>query len=239
MKKIGVVLSGCGVNDGSEIHETVFTLWAIEKAGAQAVCMAPNVYQDTVVNHLTQEPQAERRNALVESARIARGKIQELGKVKADDLDGLVFPGGFGAALNLCTFGSQGEHCVVEKEVSRLVVEMWKGKKPIGALCIAPALIAAVFRDQGETVRLTIGTDAGTARKLQAMGAVHEPRKATEVAVDETNRIVTTPAYMLCGSLSELAEGIEKAVRKVVELAGAGAVSPRGAARPGKQVSIV
>ena len=143
MKKIGVVLSGCGVFDGAEIHESVITLLAIDRAGAQAVCMAPNVDQMHVINHLTgEEAQGESRNVLVEAARIARGEIKDISTVKADDIDALVFPGGFGAAKNLSSFAVNGENCNVNPEVMRLVKEFAAKQKPQAALCIAPAMMA-------------------------------------------------------------------------------------------------
>src|SRR5512133_2943461 len=158
MKKIGVILSGCGVNDGSEIHEAVITLLAIDRAGAEAICMAPDIEQMQVVNHLTGTPVAgEKRNVLVESARIARGKIRNLKEVKGNEIDALILPGGFGAAKNLCDFALKGAACAVNPEVERLLREVHQAGKPIGALCIAPALVARILGKEQPTV--TIGTD--------------------------------------------------------------------------------
>ena len=216
--KIGVILSGCGVNDGSEIHEAVLTLLAIDKAGAQAVCMAPDIPQADVVDHLSGEPSSEKRRVLAESARIARGKILDIRQAKASDLDAVILPGGFGAAKNLCTFAKDGPGCSVQEDVARLLREMHKAGKPIGALCIAPAVLAKVFGS--ERPELTIGSDPGTAKALQAMGAKHQDRGASEVAVDKANKLVTTPAYMLAGRISEVASGADALVRAVVEMAG-------------------
>jgi len=217
MKKIGVVLSGCGVRDGSEIHEAVCALLAIDQAGAEAVCMAPDIELDEV-NHCTMEPAGAKRNVLVEAARIARGNIKDIAEVKAADLDALIFPGGFGAALNLCDFAQKGAAAAVNPEVSRLVKELHAAKKPIGAICIAPALIAAILgKDVGPT--LTIGSDPGTAAEIEKTGAKHQDCLSTDIIIDQANKIVTTPAYMLAGRISEIYEGIGKCVKAVVEMA--------------------
>lgn len=219
-KKIGVVLAGCGVYDGSEIHEAVITLLAIDRAGAQAVCMAPNVEQMHVVNHLSGEVAAgEKRNVLVEAARIARGKIRDLATVKAAEIDALILPGGFGAAKNLCDFAVKGAECDVNPEVARLVREVVQARKPLAAVCIAPALVARVLGNEKLAHKLTIGTDPGTAQALETMGAQHVACPVSEFVVDEKNKIVSTPAYMLAGRISEAAEGIEKTVRVLLEMA--------------------
>ena len=217
MTRVGICLSGCGVNDGAEIHESVLTLLALDQAQAEIVCMAPKGVQTQVIDHASGKKMDEKRDVLIESARIARGKIKDIKQIQADDLDALIFPGGFGAALNLCDFGMAGENCKVHEEVSRLVAEMHKAGKPIGAICIAPALLAKVLG--GLNVKLTIGTDPGTAGKLEAMGAEHVSCPVDGIVVDEKNKIVTTPAYMLANRISEVAQGIEKLVQKTIEMA--------------------
>lgn len=217
MKKIGVVLSGCGVRDGSEIHEAVCALLAIDQAGAEAVCMAPDIELNEI-NHCTMEPTGAQRKVLVESARIARGNIKDIASVAAADLDAVVFPGGFGAALNLCDFAQKGAAAAVNPQVSRLVKEMHAAKKPIGAICIAPALIAAILgKEVGPT--LTIGTDPATAAEVEKTGARHQNCPPTDCVIDQANKLVTTPAYMLAGRISEIYEGIGTCVKKVVEMA--------------------
>lgn len=220
--KIGVVLSGCGVMDGSEIHEAVLTLLAIDRAGAEALCMAPNADQTDVINHLTNQPMKEKRNILAEAARIARGKIRDIKSVKSNEIDALIFPGGYGAAKNLCDFASKGKDASVHPDIAHLVSNMIQAKKPIGAICIAPAIMATVFRGK-KKVRLTIGTDPATAGQLEAMGAQHENCPVREFVVDKENKVVTTPAYMLAQRISEASEGIEKLVKSVIQLAGEGA----------------
>jgi len=215
-KKIGVVLSGCGVYDGSEIHEAVFTLLAIDRCGAEAVCMAPDK-EFPEVNHLTGAPTGAKRNALMESARIARGKIRCLKEVKAADLDAIVFPGGFGAAKNLCNFAEKGAKAEIHPEVARLLKEMAAAKKPICAICIAPTLVAATLgRDYSPKV--TIGTDPETAAAINATGSCHQDCPVTEFVVDRENKIVSTPAYMLAERISEAADGIDKAIKATIEL---------------------
>lgn len=219
MPKVGVVLSGCGVFDGSEIHEAVITLLALDRAGAEAVCMAPDVDQMHVINHLTGSPaEGEKRNVLVESARIARGKILNIREVKGSELDALIFPGGFGAAKNLCDFAVKGPACDIHPEVARLVREIVQAKKPLAAVCIAPALLSKVLGQDKLAHKLTIGTDPDTAKALEAMGSTHEACPVTEFVVDRENKIVSTPAYMLAGRISEAAEGIEKTVKVLLEM---------------------
>ncbi len=218
-KKIGVVLSGCGVYDGAEIQESVITLLAIDRAGAEAVCMAPNVDQMHVVNHLTgQEVAGETRNVLVESARIARGDVKDIRAVKADDIDALIFPGGFGAAKNLCDFAVKGENCEVHPEVARLVKEFVAKKKPQAVCCIAPVMMARIYKDEAAQPTLTIGNDKDTSSKMEAMGSKHQECSVTDFVIDKDNKIVSTPAYMLGKNISEVAAGIEKTVNELVKM---------------------
>jgi enhancing lycopene biosynthesis protein 2 len=215
-KKIGVVLSGCGVYDGSEIHEAVFTLLAIDRNGAEAVCTAPDK-EFPEMNHLTGLPTGGKRNALVESARIARGKIRSLKEIKAADLDAVVFPGGFGAAKNLCNFAEKGAGAEIHPEVARLLREMAAAGKPICAICIAPALVAAALGKEYKP-RLTIGNDAKTAGSINATGSRHLECPVSEFIVDRENRIVSTPAYMLAQRISEVADGVERAIKATIDL---------------------
>jgi enhancing lycopene biosynthesis protein 2 len=215
-KRIGVVLSGCGVFDGSEIHEAVFTLLAIDQERAEAVCMAPDL-DVPEVNHLTGMETGASRNVLVESARIARGKIRDIREVQAAELDAVIFPGGFGAARNLCNFATEGPGATIHPEVARLLKDMTDAGKPIGAICIAPALVAATLgKEYGP--RLTIGNEQGTAAAINATGSTHVDCPVTEFVVDERNKIVSTPAYMLAGNISEAYGGIVKAVKAVIGL---------------------
>lgn len=217
MAKVGVLLSGCGVFDGAEIHEAVLTLLALDRAGAQIVCMAPNMEQAHVINHLTQEVTAEKRNVLVESARIARGEIKDLKDVQAKDIDALIMPGGFGAAKNLSDFAFKGPSATVHPEVSRLLNEMAAAGKPIGAICIAPATLTKALADRKPEV--TIGTDAGTASAIEAMGGQHKACSVDMIHFDAKNKLVSTPAYMLGPGIKDVAQGIDKLVARIVELA--------------------
>jgi len=216
-KRIGVILSGCGVNDGAEIHEAVLALLALDKAEAEAICMAPDRPQADVVDHLAGKTATETRNVLVESARIARGKIQDLADVQAADLDGVLLPGGFGAAKTLTTFAKDGPGCEVDPQVARLLREMHAAGKPIAALCIAPAVLAAVF-GKDLNPEITIGTDEATAAALEKMGARHRAVKPTEVVVDAKNRMITTPCYMSATRIRDIATGAEGAVQKLLAM---------------------
>jgi len=217
-RTIGVILSGCGYKDGAEIYESVLTLLALDRMGQKALCMAPNVEQAKVINYLTGKETGEKRNVLAESARLARGEITDIAKVKAGSLDALILPGGFGVALNLSDFAAKGARATVNADVARLVREVHKQGKPICAICIAPAVIANVLGEEHPV--LTIGNDEETAAAIEACGAKHENCAVREFVVDRQRKIVTTPAYMLGPSIAHVAEGIEKAVRETVAMFG-------------------
>lgn len=215
-KKVGVLLSGCGVFDGTEIHESVLTLLFLDRAGAEIICMAPDMDQLHVINHLTQTETDERRNVLVESARIARGDIRNVKDVTAADLDALIIPGGFGAAKNLSDFAVRGPQAVVHPEVQRVLEEMSHAAKPIGAICIAPATLTRAIGDKSPEV--TIGNDAATAEAIESMGGTHHRCTVDMIHLDQKNQVVTTPAYMLGPSIKHVAEGIEKLVHQVMSM---------------------
>lgn len=216
MKKIAVLLSGAGVFDGSEIHEAVLTMLALTKLGASYQCFAPNIEQMHVVNHLTGEVSAEEsRNVLVESARIARGEITATDRLDIEAFDALVIPGGFGAAKNLCNFATNGSDCEIPLEVADFITEFADAKKPVGFICIAPIMIPLLY---GEGVTGTIGNDIDTAQAFNLMGGHHQEAVVQDIIVDEANKVVSTPAYMLAGNIVEANEGIEKLVKKVLEM---------------------
>ncbi|MFZ5518624.1 MAG: isoprenoid biosynthesis glyoxalase ElbB [Candidatus Zhuqueibacterota bacterium] len=217
-KTVGVVLAGCGVYDGSEIHEAVLTLLALDRLGAKILCMAPDVAQMHVIDHVKGEPaKGESRNVLQESSRIARGEIKKMSQVTAKDIDALIFPGGFGAAKNLCTFSVDGVNCSVNADVERLVKEMHAAKKPQGFICIAPVLAAKILGKF--STRVTIGKDAGTASAIEKMGGIHVNCNVDEVAIDTANKLVSAPAYMLGPTISFVAKGIDRCVEEVLKLA--------------------
>lgn len=216
-KKVGVVLAGCGFLDGAEIHEATLTLLALDRQGAEIIAMAPKQDQMHVVDHTSSsEAAGEARNVFTESARIARGEIKDIADVEADDLDALVFPGGFGAAKNLCTFATEGPGMSVNADVERLVRDMRAAAKPLGFICIAPAIGAKLLGEAG--VKLTIGNDAATAGALEQLGAKHVDCAVDDIVVDDDLKVVTTPAYMLGPSIAHVAKGIDKLVDRVLEL---------------------
>lgn len=213
MPKVGVILSGCGVFDGSEIQEASAALIALAQRGIEYRCMAPDT-DYKVVDHLSGEETGETRNVLTESARIARGEIDNLKDVQGADYDAFILPGGFGAAKNLCTFAADGAACSVNPEVDRVLKEAQAAGKPIGFICIAPALGAKVFGSQG--AKVTIGHDAGTATAVSATGATHVEADAEEIVVDDTLNIISTPAYMEAKDPAQVFEGISKLVENMV-----------------------
>jgi enhancing lycopene biosynthesis protein 2 len=218
--RVGVVLSGSGVFDGSELHEAVSILIALDRRGAQAICMAPNIPQTTVVNHLTGKDEVEeRRYVLEEAARIARGKIKDLATVHERDVDALVFPGGYGAVKNLCTFATEGTDCLVNPDVERLLKEVHSAGKPIGLACIAPIIAAKVLGALGASPKLTIGTDRATAHAIESMGGQHEPAGEISLCIDEKNRLVSTPCYMNNVGPWTVYQGADKMIEAVLKLA--------------------
>ncbi len=217
MRKVGVVLSGCGVLDGSEIHEAVLALLAIDQSGGEAVCFAPDVQQSLVVNHLTGREVPERRNVLVEAARIARGRIVNLRSARAKDLDALILPGGWGAAKNLSDFASKGAACTVNPDLVRLIRAMVGAGKPIGAICISPGPLAKAL--QGVRVlTLTSGRDQKIRAGLAGMGMKPRDCAVDRALVDRANRVVSTPAYLQARRVSEAYLGIRALVKEVLRM---------------------
>jgi enhancing lycopene biosynthesis protein 2 len=214
-KKVAVILSGCGVYDGAEIYESVITLLRLDQRGAQVQCFAPNIAQLHVINHLTGEEMPESRNVLVESARIARGEIKDIREADAEDFDALIIPGGFGSAKNLSNFAIEGTSCTVQPDVLALTEAFAEAGKPVGLICISPALAAKIY---GPGVTCTIGNDTDTATALNKMGATHQDCAVSDIVEDKARKLVSTPAYMLAQSISEAASGINKLVDRVLEL---------------------
>lgn len=216
MTQVAVILSGCGVFDGAEIHESVLTLWALEQENANYQCFAPNIEQAHVINHLTGEEMEQQRNVLVESARIARGNIKDLKQFNAAEFDALILPGGFGAAKNLSDFAFKGADCTVNSDVLDACVAMAKARKPCGYICIAPAMIPKIY---GDGTKLTIGDDEDASTNIEKMGGQHVKCPVDKFVIDEDHKVVSTPAYMLAGSISEAASGITKLVSQVISMA--------------------
>ncbi len=223
MPRVAIVLSGCGVFDGSEIHEGVSLMLHLSRHGVEYRSFAPNREQMHVVNHLTGQPAPEEtRNVLVESARIARGEIAPLDTLNVNDFDALFLPGGFGAAKNLSDFATRGTECSIEPGTERVLREFQSAGKPIGMCCIAPVIAARVFGASGGC-SVTIGNDPETAGAIETMGAVHQDRPVTEACVDEANHLVTAPAYMYADApIHAVYDGIGEMVEKTLELIGAG-----------------
>jgi enhancing lycopene biosynthesis protein 2 len=213
MKKFAVVLSGCGVFDGTEITEAIMTMLAIKKNGGKYFIFAPDVDQYHVLNHLTGKPSHEKRNVLVESARIARGKIQPLSTFRADEFDAIVFPGGFGAAKNLSTWAVDGDDATVNKDVENAVAAMLAAGKPIGAMCIAPVILGKLIP---ETV-LTTGNDKPSADYIRKMGSDYEKTTHGEVTIDRENKVFSTPCYMLDATIVQIADGTDNLIKEMMK----------------------
>jgi enhancing lycopene biosynthesis protein 2 len=219
MAKTGVILSGCGVRDGSEIHEAVCTLLALSQRGIETLIFAPNIPQAQTINHLNGSVSAgETRNVLVESARIARGQIRDLTSAKINELDAVIFPGGLGASRNLSTFDREGMACSVNDQVERIINEMFDAHKPIGALCIAPVVIARVLSKRKIPGKITIGNEKKLAAEIERVGFHHVDCSAADCVVDQTHKIVTTPCYMLAKSIDQVFLGVNRLVEEVLRL---------------------
>ena len=215
--KFALVLSGCGRADGSEIHEATCAMLAIDCLGATYQCFAPDIKQAAVINHLKGTIENEDRNVLIESARLARGNILPLKDYLPEDFDAIVFPGGLGAVINWCDFKKEGVNCHVDASIQKAISESQKKGVVIGAMCIAPVVIAKVLGHTG--VHVTIGNDKGVASAIERTGAVHETKGATEVCVDDLRKVVTTPAYMLASSIKEVCEGADNMIKAMIQLA--------------------
>lgn len=213
-KKFAIVLSGSGVFDGAEIHESTLTMLSIAKAGGTYQCFAPDKEQAHVINHLTGEEMPEKRNVLVEAARIARGNIKPLTEFSSDDFDMIVFPGGFGVAKNFCSFAFDGPDCDVDPEVEKVVKSAVENGLPIGALCVSPVLMARIL----PAVDVTIGEDQETAEAISTMGGSHYITDHGEVIIDEKYKLVTTPCYMLDATIQQIAEGTDNIVKELIYL---------------------
>ncbi len=213
MKRFAVIIAGCGVYDGAEIHETVLTLLAIERHNGSYQLFAPDINQAHVINHLDGKEMNETRNVLIESSRIARGQIKPLTLFKSEEFDALVFPGGFGVAKNLCDYAFKGAECIVHPQVSKAVQRMHHERKPIGAMCIAPVLITRLLAP----VKVTIGDDEVTSKHIGEMGGEHIHTVATQVIIDEQNNVFTTPCYMLNSSITEIADGCDNLITEMTK----------------------
>ncbi len=212
-KKVALVLAGCGVYDGSEIHEAVITLLNLQKLGAEVSFFAPDIEQADTVNHLVGQPDIPARRVLVESARIARGNIAPLSDFNAENFDALVFPGGFGAAKNLCSFAFDGAQCKVNADVQQAIDAMFALKKPMAFLCIAPVIAAKAISNG---VKITIGNDTATANACEKMGAEHINCPADDFVEDEKFKVFSTPAYMLAQSTAEIDTGVSKMLTQLL-----------------------
>lgn len=219
MKTVAVILAGCGYLDGAEIREAVLTLLALENEQVSYRMFAPDKTQHHVVNHLAGEPVAdEQRNILQESARIARGDISDMMQLNVDDFDALVMPGGFGVAKNLSTFAFDGSQATIDEHLLKVVKQFYQANKPIGAICIAPAIVALALGENKPT--LTIGNDQATADELEKLGAVHQPCETVDCVLDSAHKIITSPAYMDDkAKLADVFAGISKLVHELVKLA--------------------
>ena len=215
-KQVAVILSGCGVQDGAEIYETTLTLLRLDQLGIGYRCFAPDIVQHHVIDHRHGEPVPdEARNALTESARLARGEISELAELDPQAFDAVILPGGFGVAKTLSDFAVAGSDMQVLDAVAAPLVAFHEARKPIGLMCIAPVLVPRLF---GEGIAVTIGHDPAVSGAISAMGGLHRGCKVDDIVVDFEHRIVTTPAYMLAERISEAASGIFKLVDRIDEL---------------------
>ncbi|HET6402145.1 MAG TPA: isoprenoid biosynthesis glyoxalase ElbB [Candidatus Kapabacteria bacterium] len=215
MKKVAVILSGSGYLDGSEIREAVGVLWVLSVQNATVQCFAPDINQSDVINHFTGQPVGERRNVLAESARIARGKVKQLSELHAEDFDALVMPGGFGAAKNLSTFAFEGSNGTVLPDLSRAIRSIIDSGKPLGAACIAPAVVALAMK--GTPLELSVGAVCDASKEIEKLGHKHIVTRPDEIHIDRAHNIVTTPAYMYdAAPLHEIFEGIRKMVEEVM-----------------------
>ena len=218
MKSVGVVLSGCGFLDGAELYESVLTLLYLDQAGVHYQCLAPDVSQLHVVDHFKKEPTTESRRVLTEAARVARGKILPLEDIWVEKVDAVIFPGGFGAAKNLCDFAVKGKDCSIHPSVESFMKKLMAAGKPVGLICIAPVVMARALKGTSFHPKMTVGARSGASEALEYFGSTHVVCPVMDDVVDRAAKVVTTPAYMYDARLAEVAQGIEKLVRDVLSL---------------------
>ncbi|MBZ0330166.1 isoprenoid biosynthesis glyoxalase ElbB [Halomonas sp. ANAO-440] len=215
-KQVAVILSGCGVQDGSEIYETTLTLLRLDQLGIGYRCFAPDIEQHHVIDHRSGEAvEGELRNVLTESARLARGEISSLEELEPSEFDAVILPGGFGAAKNLSNFALAGNELEIHEGLVEAIAPFHEARKPIGLMCITPALVPKLL---GPGIAVTIGHDPGVSGAISAMGGLHRSCGVEDIVVDFENRVVTTPAYMLATRISEAATGIFKLVDRIDEM---------------------
>lgn len=225
MKKVGVLLSGCGVADGSEIHEAVLTLLALRENELQAICIAPNEAQHQVTNHITDQTMPESRNMMIEAARIARGDIKDVSTITANDLDGLVIPGGFGAASNLTDWAFSGPDGTILPHVQRIIVEMVKAGKPVAGLCMGPTVIALALKNAGLKAELSVGSiDEGSPYDIAAIsdgmvaaGQATVMKTVREIAIDKSLKIISAPCYMMDADILDVRKNITQAIEQLAK----------------------
>ncbi len=218
MKTVGVVLAGCGYLDGAEIYESVLTLLALDRAGIPVQCLAPDVPQLHVVNHMTGEPTGDSRRVLIEAARLARGNIQPLDDSWVNKLDAVIFPGGFGAAKNYCDYAVKGDDCSINPMVKSFMVKMVEARKPVGVICIAPVVLARALKGKSLHPRLTVGAASGASASVDKFGSKHIECPVTDCVVDKENLIVSTPAFMYNTHIADVALGIDKLVNEIIAM---------------------
>ncbi len=225
--KFGILLSGCGVYDGAEIQEATMAMLAIKEAGHEYQCISLNKEQHHVINHLTGEEIDQRRNMMVESARIARGEVVEVKNISPADIDALVIPGGFGSAKNFSKWAFLGPEGEIDAEIKLLIVNMVNVGKPVCALCVSPVVVAKALEGSGISANMTLGSDqesspydiAGFNGGIEAVGAKAEMKTIKEILVDETNKIVTAPCYMMDANILEIRNNVKQAIEATISLA--------------------
>lgn len=216
MKNFAVILSGCGQHDGSETHETILTLLALDRAGVKWQGFAPDI-DAGVINHVTDtEVQDEKRSVLLESARLVRGNIKPLSSANAANFDAIILPGGMGAVKVLCDWYFNKPNFNLNPDVKKLLDEAVKLNKPLGFICIAPMIIPKIFSN----AKFTIGNDKDLAREIANYGCEHVDCLASDIVVDSQNNVVTTPANMVAASIDEVNQGITKLVNELVKMSG-------------------
>lgn len=200
MKRVAMILSGCGVNDGSEMTEAAGLIIALSQAGYAIRFYAPDRAQHDVIDHAAARPMQDTRNILVESARIARGQIEPLSALSTAHADAVVLPGGFGVAKNLSNFAARGQDARLAPDVAEALAPFLAAGKPLVALCAAPLVLGLLARDAGiEGARLTFGHEAEGTELIQAIeawGQKHVEMPVDEACIDSRHHLVSVPAYM-------------------------------------------
>ena len=213
MKKTAIILSGCGQVDGSETHETILTILALEQHNLDWEGLAPSGLQTEVYDHYTNTKENISPSSMItEAARLVRGNITIINAVNASDYAAVIIPGGAGVIKNLSNYSTAGINFTIHPELLAFMATIVRLQIPAGFICIAPILIPKLY---GNKPKLTIGSNVELAAKIVQIGGEHCDCLANDIVIDHAQKIVSTPANMVAKNIVEVYHGIYKLVTQI------------------------